>query len=365
MPLEYFPRGKIFWVRGRVELHGKPITGYYRQSTGSSDEDGARDWIAAETSRQRRRHLVGDEAALTFAEAVMMYQVTRKTAKQLLPITAEIGHMPLSTITGQLLKNLGPKMKPTASVDTWWREIVTPARAVINHAHDMNKAQYLRVKRFDKFERIAQDRSRGKQSRVERQPGNKEWIAAFCEEADPHNAALARFMFETAARIDQAVSLEPRHLDLMNRRVLLKAQKGHDEQWVSISHEMMIELANLPPKLPKNRKTGAVYSARVFGYQSPTGYRKRWLTICKAAGIAPLSAHAAGRHGFFTELTVRQGVDPITAAKAGRWSDVTLPLRNYGHAEATEADIRARFRTNPVQGENLDGINILKQKGKS
>ncbi|MFV0300205.1 MAG: AAA family ATPase, partial [Paracoccus sp. (in: a-proteobacteria)] len=64
------------------------------------------------------------EAALTFSEAVMMYPVTRKTAKQLLPITAEIGHMPLSTITGQLLKNLGPKMKPTASVDTWWREIV-------------------------------------------------------------------------------------------------------------------------------------------------------------------------------------------------------------------------------------------------
>lgn len=363
MPLEYYRRGKTFWIRGRVELHGKPITEYYRCSSGASDEAGARDWTAAETDRQRRRHLVGDEAALTFGEAVLMYPVTPKSAKQLIPITKEIGHLPLSAITGQSLKDLGPAMKPNASTDTWWREIVTPARAVINHAHELKKAQYLRVRPYDKFERIAQDRRRGKQSRAERQPGSKEWIEAFCERADPYNAAMARFMFETAARIDQAVSLEPAHLDLMNRRALLKAQKGHDTQWVTISHEMMIELANLPAKAPKNRKTGDTYAPRVFGYQSPTGYRKRWLTICKLAGIAPLSAHAAGRHGFFTELTVRQGVDPITAAKAGRWSDVTLPLRNYGHAEADEADIRARFRTNPVQDALNNTINHKKIKG--
>lgn len=363
MPLEYYLRGKAYWIRGRVELHGAPITEYYRCSSGASEEAGARDWIAAETERQRRRHLVGDEAALTFAEAVMMYPGTNKTAKQLLPITLEIGHLPLSAVTGQLLKGLGREMKPDASTDTWWREIVTPARAVINHAHELNRAQYIRVKPYDKFERINQDRARGKQSRVERTPGSKEWIEEFCLHADAHNAALARFMFETAARIDQAISLEPDHLDLMNCRVFLKAQKGHDAQWVRISHEMMIDLANLPAKVPTNRKTGEAYSPRVFGYQSPTGYRKRWHTICRHAGITALSAHAAGRHGFFTELTVRQGVDPITAAKAGRWSDATLPLRSYGHAEADEADIRARFRTGPVHGVAQGAVNMMKKKG--
>lgn len=364
MPLEIYRRGKIWWVRGRVELHGAPITGYYRESTGSTDEAGARDWIAAETDRQRRRHIVGDEAALTFADAVMLYPATPKAAKQLIPITEEIGDRPLSEITGQMLKDLGPKLKPLAATDTWWREIVTPARAVINHAHEVRKTPYLRVKRYDKFERVAQDQRRGKQSRIERRPGSHEWIAAFCAAADPYNAAMARFMFETAARIDQAVSLEPGDLDLMNRRVMVKAQKGHDATWVTISHEMMIELANLPPKRPKNRKTGEVGAPRVFGYATPTGYRKRWRTICKLAGITPLGAHEAGRHGFFTELTVRQGVDPVTAAKAGRWADVTLPLRTYGHAEADEAEIRARFRTSSVQPPaQILGIN-MKNKGK-
>lgn len=45
---------------------------------------------------------------------------------------------------------------------------------------------------------------------------------------------------------------------------------------------------------------------RVFGYGSSTGYRKRWQTICKKAGISYLSAHSAGRHGFFTESVVPQ-----------------------------------------------------------
>ncbi|RKS52271.1 phage integrase family protein [Paracoccus pantotrophus] len=363
MPLEIYKRGRFWWVRGHVELHGRPITSYYRTSTGATEEGGARDWIAAETDRQRRRHLLGDEAALTFADAVMLYPFTPKTAKQLIPITEEIGDLPLSEITGQTLKELGPKLKPLAATDTWWREIVTPARAVINHAHEVRKTPYLRVKRYDKFERIKQDRRRGKESRVERRPGSREWIAAFCAAADPYNAALARFMFETAARIDQAVSLEPDDLDLMNKRVRVKAQKGHDATWVTISHEMMIELANLPPKQPKNRKTGELLEPRVFGYATNTGYRRRWRTICKQAGIEPLSAHEAGRHGFFTELHVRQGVDAVTAAKAGRWSDPTLPLRIYGHNEADESDIRARFRTNSVHDSKRKASNLMKEKG--
>lgn len=363
MPLQIYRRGKIWWVKGRVDLHGKPITGYYRQSTGSSEEGGARDWIAAETDRQRRRHLIGDEAFLTFSKAVMLYPCTPKTAKQLLPITEEIGDLPLSAITGQMLKDLGPRFKPDAGTDTWWREIVTPARAVINHAHEVRKTPYLRVKRYDKFERIAQDDRRGKVSRVERKAGSKEWLAAFRAAADPYNAAMAAFLFETAARIAQAVALEPKDMDLPNRRVWLKAQKGHDAQWVTISHEMMIELANLPPKRPMNRKTGERGPERVFGYGSPTGYRRRWATICKAASIDYLPAHSAGRHGFFTELVVRQGVDPITAAKAGRWADVTLPLRIYGHVEAGEAEIRARFRTNPVQDAGIVLPMGKKRKG--
>jgi len=140
----------------------------------------------------------------------------------------------------------------------------------------------------------------------------------------------------------------------------VKAQKGHPESWITVSPQMMDELLALPAKRPKNRKTGKLMKARVFGYGSSTGYNTRWKTICKRAGIPYLSAHPAGRHGFFTELVVRQGVDPVTAAKAGRWSDPNLPMRIYAHAETDEADIRARFRANHVQDDAVQTPNSKK-----
>lgn len=207
----------------------------------------------------------------------------------------------------------------------------------------------LRVKRYDKFERIAQDQRRRKTSRVERIPATRDWVEAFCAAADPHNAAVLRFMFETAARIDQAISIEPEDLRPQSCEVRIKAQKRYPEGWITVSPQMMAELVALKPKQPKNLKTGQLLSPRVFGYGSSTGYNNRWKTICKRAGIPYLSAHPAGRHGFFTELVVRQGVDPVTAAKAGRWSDPNLPMRIYAHAETDEVEVRARFRTNLVQ----------------
>lgn len=135
-------------------------------------------------------------------------------------------------------------------------------------------------------------------------------------------------MFETAARIDQAISIVPNDVFPESLAVTLKAQKGHPKCLVAVTPEMMSELVLLKPKCPRNRKTGRVLKERLFGYGSSTGYNGRWKTICKAAGIPYLSAHAAGRHGFYTELVIRQGVDPLTAAQAGRWADVTLCFSN-------------------------------------
>ncbi len=74
-----------------------------------------------------------------------------------MPVVEEIGDLPLTAISGRMLKELGPKLKPDACTDTWWREIVTPACAVINNAHDLKNTPMLRVKAYDNFERIAED----------------------------------------------------------------------------------------------------------------------------------------------------------------------------------------------------------------
>jgi hypothetical protein len=121
MPLRIYKRGHHYWVKGRVEYNGRPIAGPYRQSTRATTEAGARDWINQEAELQIRMHVVGEESAMRFADAVDLYHPSAKTAKQLLPILNEIGDMPLGAITGALLKSLGRKLKPKACTDTCQR----------------------------------------------------------------------------------------------------------------------------------------------------------------------------------------------------------------------------------------------------
>ncbi|QFQ87344.1 tyrosine-type recombinase/integrase [Paracoccus kondratievae] len=348
MPLEPYQRGTSWWARGRVEYSGIPITGYYRRSTGASSEAGAWQWCREEEERQVRRHLLGEDSPITFAEAVLLYPAKPKEAGYLLKIVPEIGETPCAQITPRQVRALAQKLYPAASTDTWVRQVITPIKAVINNAHDEGKCPPIRIKGFSTAERVAQDKARNKLSRPERRPGSWEWIDQFSAHASPYLAALAEFMFETGARIGQAVALRPHDIDLKQLRVMLPASKGHPAQWVSISPEMAIKLANLPPKRPKDRRRGTIMDPRVFGYAGHNGPLKAWRTACTNAGIDYLPPHSAGRHGFYTELRVRQGLDPITAAKAGRWANPALPDRIYAHNETPDSEVRALIRTSRV-----------------
>jgi hypothetical protein len=137
MALGIFERNdsKNYWIKGWVEFEGTRIAGPYRCSSRSPTKAGAQNWIATETEIQRRRYLLGDEAAQTFSDAILIYNAKPKDAKRLILVELEIGHMPLGKITGNFLKSLGSTMKPEVCTDTWWREIVSPASAVINNAH--------------------------------------------------------------------------------------------------------------------------------------------------------------------------------------------------------------------------------------
>jgi hypothetical protein len=121
MPLEIYKRGRVYWAKGWVEYNGRRIAGPYRRSTKAPTEAGARDWVARETEYQIRQYLLGDEPSKTFSDAIMLYNASPKVAKQLIPIVEEIGDTPLRAVSGALLKGLGPKLKPKASTDTWWR----------------------------------------------------------------------------------------------------------------------------------------------------------------------------------------------------------------------------------------------------
>jgi hypothetical protein len=105
MPLEPYLRISTWWVRGRVEYLGAPVTGYYRCSTGASEEQGAWDWCREEEERQIRRHLLGEiepapsEAKFTFADAVLLYNAGEADAGYLAPIVPSLGAIPVAEIT--------------------------------------------------------------------------------------------------------------------------------------------------------------------------------------------------------------------------------------------------------------------------
>ncbi|WP_420584927.1 tyrosine-type recombinase/integrase [Ruegeria sp.] len=361
MPLEPYPRGKVWWVKGRVEYNGLAITDYYRCSTGASTEAGARDWIKAEEERQIRCHILGEESALTFADAVTLYQAKPAEAKFLLPILDQIGDEFAHKITPEQVRDLGPVIYPNASTDTWKRQVITPVSAVINNAHDRGKCPPIRIRSYTSQQRLDQDKIRGKQSRPERKAGSWDWIRAVQPHANPYVAAGLEFMFETGVRVSQLVAIEPKHCDLQNGRVKIIASKGHPEQWVSISTALVVTMANLKPREPHNRRHHYKLPKRMFGYADRSGFTAALRTACKNAGVDYLSPHQAGRHGFYTELRVRQGVDPVTAAKAGRWSNPALPDKIYAHVEGDDREMRDRIRTGAVQPLDAKHIKGLKK----
>ncbi|MBO9453024.1 site-specific integrase [Tropicibacter sp. R16_0] len=158
-------------------------------------------------------------------------------------------------------------------------------------------------------------------------------------------------MFETGCRIGQLIAIKPKDLDLDRKRVWLVAQKGHPAQWIQISQGMKHTLFSLRPRQPKNRKTGKTLPYRVFGYANRTGFTSALRTACKNACVDYRSPHAAGRHGYYTELRIRQRMDPVTAAAMGRWTKSDLPDSVYAHAETDERAVREAIRTKRVHGE--------------
>jgi integrase len=217
------------------------------------------------------------------------------------------------------------------------------------------------IKGYSEDERIAQDKKRKKPSRIERRPGDWEWLLKFREHAAPRPAALALLMYVTGARVGQAVQMHPeKHLRLQQGKVIIPGAKGHADREITIPVELVVELANLKPKTPRGWDRTKKRNLRVFGYASSCGPLKAWQSACDAAKIDYRPPHSAGRHGFGQEFNVRQPVDEKSAGKYGGWRDTALMRRTYTHAEDADGKILTAFRTGLVQAETATGLKLLK-----
>jgi integrase len=275
----------------------------------------------------------------------------------LIPILRRIGKKLVRELTPQFIRQLAKEMLPYASTDTWMREVVTPVRSVINNAHELGKCPPIRVRRFSKAEMVKQDNFRGKQSRLPKTPGSWPWVLAFMEKAEPRDAALAYFMFRHGYRLSQSISMtRSKDLDISAGKVRVHASKGHPAHWVDLDPEEVAMIASLPRPY-RGQARDRVFT--IAGGRSGALYR-RWKAACAAAGIDYLPPHSCGRHGYGTEMVVRQnGKVDIISASEDKWSDPSVMLKTYSHTNNAAAKVRDAFmdglraaRTPAVQTEN-------------
>lgn len=372
MPLETYLRGKVYWVKGRRPDNDR----YIRESLGTSDLEVAEAKVREIYAEARKRRILGPDAPkpedeIVFAACVLLYNASPRDSKYLDAIVRRIGKMKVREITPQFVRQLARKMHPAASTDTWQRQVITPIRSVINNAHELGKCAPIRIKAFDKAERVKQDVARGKQSRVPKAPGSWPWVLTFCDAAKalgkPRYAALAYFMFRHGYRITQCISMTRREdLDLSAGKVRVHASKGHPAHWVDLDPEEVVMIANLP--LPyRGEAQGRVFG--IAGGRSGALYRD-WKDICERAEIEYLPPHSSGRHGYGTEMVVRQKMDPVSAAD-NLWSDPSVMLRTYSHSDDAQTKVRDAFRagleaarTQRVQGNSDEQPKTLKQNKK-
>ncbi|MGL4490546.1 MAG: tyrosine-type recombinase/integrase [Rhizobiaceae bacterium] len=317
--------------RGRYWHYDETVDGVrYRGSTKQTDKQLARAILAKFVERQSRVAVYGAEHELTFKEAARLYlQKNNRDLKLVERLAARLGNRHVATIKPPEIRALAIEFYPQGKPATRNRHVIAPVSAIINHAADLGLAHPIRLRLFPV-------------TRAIKTAGSKPWLATFqaaCAQEDlPHLAAIARFMFETGARIGQTVALEWKDLNLQEGTAILGTRKTgpNGPEWkyrtAVLTPATVAEIANLK----------RIHPRKVFGYNDRYAPTKAWDKLIKEKNLPKLSRHEAGRHGFFTEMVVRNGQDIITAAEAGGGSPQVIQ-KTYAHAEAAREKIMKVF----------------------
>lgn len=286
----------------------------YRKTTGTSDKRLAEDIAIKAEDKVRRAVVHGAETVLTFPEIVANYINDGKDGRFTAPLIRHFAKWKVKDISGPEIRRAARILYPEGSNATLNRQVITPMRAIINHAADDKKCDPITVKRFPEERRM-------------RPAGDKQWLEIFCKTAKkmdmPETAAIARFMFETATRVSEACRLTWDETNLQLGVAVLSKTKTVPRK-VFLTRGMVVDLANIRSLYPK----------LVFGAANRSTVQKRFDKVITKAGLVRLTSHEIGRHGFATEMIVRNGVDIATTADHGGWKSRRLLMESYVEGDA-------------------------------
>lgn len=337
MPLRVGKRGKagIWYVTGQLD------GARYNRSSGSTRKEDAEALKARIEAEAWQRRIHGKPSDLIFAQAVAIYVGDGGSPRFLAKLVKHFKERLVREISGIDVRNAAKKLYPDKGAGTWNRQVITPTRAVINRCAETGRCSPLKVRQFRKDDA---DVNRPAEP-YEATAIDRAWIDKFrgaCR--SPYLSALALFMFQTGWRVGEATALTPRDIDLPHRKVWLASSKNGEAIEGFITVEMMVELANLPPRFGK-----------LFGFSSRHSVYGVWRRTCERAGLAYVPPHQAGRHSFATEMIERHGKSVAATAKAGHWKSHRLLSENYTHPEELRGAIDEVFGGDAAPAERRRG----------
>jgi site-specific recombinase XerD len=381
MPLTIYKRGRFWWLTGSVPTR----QGEQRvhESTGETDEGKANKIRLNRELRAQEEIDLDPKDRYTFAQAVELYLEAGKDKRFILELLDHFKETRISDMTGSDVRAAAKAIYPTAVYTTWNRQVVIPTRAVINFAADEGKCRETLIKGFSKKDRDVKVSAAPPKRAVDRS-----YIDDFREASDdPRLSALMLFLFQTGARISDAIKLEDDSpdVDLINRKVIFRDMKNGDDGEADLTIEMVYEIQQLREwkrerlaswevrVLWKGRRSGPRHNGRaakrpngrLFGFLTRASVYKDIKRICEKAGIPYLGTHQPGRHSFATEMIVMNGVDVATTAAKGRWKTKKLLMENYTHAKKGKGVIDKVFgKKKPRKSANkVEGPERRKAQG--
>lgn len=325
-----------------------------RKSLGTSVEATAKEQLAQFEAKLWKRHSYGDEAVRTFEEAALSYLKQGGEGRYVPKVLLHFKGRSVGKITPGEIRKAAVEVYPDAGPSTRNRQFITPARSIINHAHELGWCGAVSVKTFDV--------PKSKKNK----PVDRTWITSVMAECDkrglPHLSALALFMHQTGARISEAIRLtgDDEFLNLRKRLVTLEKTKTDEMSVRVLTSELIARIAALNPQP----------GVRIFGYtdrQAPNRAIKR---ICEYLKIPYHSNHALGRHSFATNA-LNGGAQIKEAMDAGGWKSAALFMETYVHTDQAGRNVAAIFDrqsgpidTNLAQGIPQRKLRFGNQRGK-
>lgn len=264
------------------------------------------------------------QALPTFAKAAESYIQHGGEARYVPRLVDRFGQEAVSSITPMAVHQAAFDLYPAASPATRNRQIITPARAILYHAHELGWRMPARIRLFraPKTRKVV--------------PASRRWLETFLEQADadelPHLAACVLFMNLTGARISEAVNLRGAQVDLRQRTALLLKTKTDVNSLRYLPDHLVERIRDLDPRPDEP----------VFRYTSRFSVNERIRAVCERAGLPYKSSHTVGRHAFATNA-LNAGVSVRVAMDAGGWKSSSIFLETYAHTINAGRTVMDRF----------------------